>query len=409
MRWDARRRAWVGWQIDVYVNQGPGKKPKRHRPTFPSETDAKSAENRLRVKSENIRLGIEKPEAGIKYITVKDVLEKHLETITEKKRKQFAKRIFEYFLELLPVGIYINELTPPDLSLYEKNRALDLTARKTPVKPESIDREITEISAALHGAPARFKELQNWVCPPFPRPVITDTRRERTFSPGEVERIITYLARARETGEAAKKYNERILTAQEIEFALLTSSRRKEVVRVKWTDYFPEQDLLLITRWKTMKTKDASVTAFSPVPRRVHEILAARKKLTAGLYIFSGNGEVSYYRYIRDLKETCGHLGIPYGRHTEGGLIFHDARHTFVSNLLKNKVDLETARELAGLSRETILRYAHSSPEQKRAAVEILDGARRRSTLKEIFEKVKGGEMDYDQFFAELTGQNLSR
>jgi hypothetical protein len=73
------------------------------------------------------------------------------------------------------------------------------------------------------------------------------------------------------------------------------------------------------------------------------------------------------------MKLACKKLDIPYGRYTEGGMIFHDTRHTFVSNLLENEVDLETTRDLAGLSRDMILRYAHTSAMSKRKAADVLD------------------------------------
>jgi integrase len=52
---------------------------------------------------------------------------------------------------------------------------------------------------------------------------------------------------------------------------------------------------------------------------------------------------------LKSLKLACEKLGIKYGRFTDGGLIFHDTRHTFVSSLLADDIDLETTRELAGL------------------------------------------------------------
>ena len=154
--------------------------------------------------------------------------------------------------------------------------------------------------------------------------------------------------------------------------AWLTGSRRKEVVRLKRTDYFPDQDKLVIKRWKTIKTKKDSYSIFQPVPDRVRELLDIRTRLNHSEYFFSRDGRDSQ-GYLASLKLACGKLGIKYGRFTEGGLIFHDARHTFVSMLLEDDIDLETTRELAGLSREMVLRYAHSMPQAKRKAAMSLN------------------------------------
>ncbi len=52
---------------------------------------------------------------------------------------------------------------------------------------------------------------------------------------------------------------------------------------------------------------------------------------------------------------------------------FHDLRHTFASHLVMAGVDLRTIQELLGhKSFEMTLRYAHLSPEHKKAALDTL-------------------------------------
>ena len=52
---------------------------------------------------------------------------------------------------------------------------------------------------------------------------------------------------------------------------------------------------------------------------------------------------------------------------------FHNLRHTFASHLVMAGVDLRTIQELLGhKSFEMTLRYAHLSPDHKKAALDIL-------------------------------------
>jgi site-specific recombinase XerD len=62
---------------------------------------------------------------------------------------------------------------------------------------------------------------------------------------------------------------------------------------------------------------------------------------------------------------------------------FHDLRHTFASHLVMAGIDLKTVQELLDhKSFEMTLRYAHLSPEHKKAVLDIL-GKRLMKTWKE--------------------------
>ena len=56
-------------------------------------------------------------------------------------------------------------------------------------------------------------------------------------------------------------------------------------------------------------------------------------------------------------------------------MTWHTLRHTFASRLLNSGVDIVTVKELQGHSSISVtMRYAHTNIENKRAAVEKLDG-----------------------------------
>jgi integrase len=421
-RFDQKTKTWKGFEVDVYVLERRGGKLKRKRIIYPTKGEAEKAETRLKTRTQNIRLGIyEKSDDGeeTKIISLKQLFDRHLETIRERKKKELSKRVTEYFMNLPDIGASfpVSELTTADLKRYELARSKETVkgARNSFVQPQTIDRELTVLSAALKKAAEYFSELEDWTPPRIPRPTFQEARRERVISENEEKQILAHFYRERQKNESDEQYRARVAIGHQFEFAILTSSRRKEVVRLKWTDYFPEQDLLRITRWKTVKSKTDSVTNFSPLPERVKELLKIRRELANGSeYIFSRDGRDSE-GYQKALELACQKLGIPYGRFTDGSIIFHDTRHTFVSRLLKAGIDLETVRELSGLSRDMILRYAHSSAEQKRRAVEVLNGSGSGATgagsnakhnvknLREIYDKILSGEMSFEEFEALLS------
>jgi len=98
----------------------------------------------------------------------------------------------------------------------------------------------------------------------------------------------------------------------------------------------------------------------------VYRTLLAIRKIPGSPWVFcKKNGE--RYGNVRKAFE---------GARKRAGIVdfrFHDLRHTFASHLVMSGVDLKTVQELLGhKSFEMTLRYAHLSPEHKKAALDIL-------------------------------------
>ena len=94
-------------------------------------------------------------------------------------------------------------------------------------------------------------------------------------------------------------------------------------------------------------------------------LLVLRKKADSPWVFCTKNGE-QYANIGKAIEGARKRAGIVDFR-------FHDLRHTFASHLVMAGVDLTTVQELLGhKSFEMTLRYAHLSPEHKKAALDTL-------------------------------------
>lgn len=364
---DSQSGKFIGYKINVRVGG------RRYREAgFATKKEAQDYIDELRTKHKYSRQGLKAPEKH-SQVLLRHLIDKRLADIQERVRKALAERVFFYLLDITGPAAKVTDLTYQHLKEFNIRRSKEKTVQRDALVSEStVDREMTEISSMLKVAGEYFPALEDYQPPKIPRLRLSDNRRTRTISDDEMYQLLDHYARPREANESERQYFDRITIGHALEFAWLTGSRRKEVVRLKRTDYFPDQDKLVIKRWKTIKTKKDSYSIFQPVPDRVRELLEIRANSNPGDYFFSRDGKESQ-GYLKSLKLACEKLGIKYGRFTDGGLIFHDTRHTFVSSLLADDIDLETTRELAGLSREMVLRYAHSTPKAMRNAAKSLN------------------------------------
>jgi len=103
-----------------------------------------------------------------------------------------------------------------------------------------------------------------------------------------------------------------------------------------------------------------------PMNDIVYRTLLAVKKLPDSPWVFCKNNGERYGNVRKAFEGAKKRAGIVDFR-------FHDLRHIFASHLVMAGVDLKTVQELLGhKSFEMTLRYAHLSPEHKKAALDIL-------------------------------------
>lgn len=138
--------------------------------------------------------------------------------------------------------------------------------------------------------------------------------------------------------------------------ALDPGLRRSELLHVKrkHVDYKNWKILLPVT--KSQEPQYAYVAT-----PRLREVLEQRRFLDANAYVFGDDsGElVSESMFERRWKAWFEAAGLPIGLKVEGGLVWHDLRHEFVSYLLDQGVAIHEVKELARhASIETTMGYA---------------------------------------------------
>lgn len=148
--------------------------------------------------------------------------------------------------------------------------------------------------------------------------------------------------------------------------ALQTGLRRGELFNLRWSDIrLDEGSATLTVRGDGAKSGQTRHVPLNNAAAAVLRTWKAQRPDGASL-VFPGRGGGKLDNINKAWKALLESSGVKAFR-------FHDCRHHFASKLVMAGVDLNTVRELLGhQSIDMTLRYAHLSPDHKRAAVEAI-------------------------------------
>jgi integrase len=108
---------------------------------------------------------------------------------------------------------------------------------------------------------------------------------------------------------------------------------------------------------------DALYNILKNIPKAIHD---------NHVFLFKGK-PVKDFRTA--LRRACRVAGIPYGRRTKGGFVYHDTRHCFNTNMRKSGVPESVIMKITGHStREMFLRYDTVDSQDTRKAVDQMEG-----------------------------------
>lgn len=156
-----------------------------------------------------------------------------------------------------------------------------------------------------------------------------------------------------------------------VTFALYTGRRHGEILGMRWQEVDLDNGYVYFPRTKKKEPDQVAI------PPRARELLEKLGVGPRGEFVFmkerGGTGPLKYIR--AQFMSALAKGGIKDFR-------FHDLRHTAVSYMMMNGIDLKTISELVGHTTAEMVdqRYGHLSPDHKRMATEIFGSAMDRLT-----------------------------
>lgn len=154
--------------------------------------------------------------------------------------------------------------------------------------------------------------------------------------------------------------------------AFHTGMRRGEIVNLTWDRVDLKMRMITLKDEHTKTGRGREI----PINESLHKILSdIPQSIHSDRYVFLYKG-LPVKDIRASLKSACEKVGIPYGRNTDGGVTFHDIRHTFVTNMRRAGVHEKVLMEITGhMTREMQDRYDTVGSFEKSAAVDLMDKA----------------------------------
>lgn len=314
------------WRFHISWFDSHGHRHRRKGSGFRTKDEAQRAVDKIKADARNEKLGIVTPKP-VKPITVGVAVDAYIESCQNKRaaRRQsqnpHARTNYSPMNQLHDWAEFvghdtliktINEDSLLKWIVREKGRRLVLS---------SINRSITTIIACLHHAKRSHDDLASYLIPPRPIKKSAENKRTRILSEEEIVKLSKALAANEEYRDALDFFR----------VALGGAGRLDEILGIRWIDIAGNAQRLYSSKtWKEQWLDMPAVVA----------VLNKRKEDSLGTETHAFACRDHWLRSVyREVSNTCG---IPYGQRVEGAWTIHDLRHTALTYLLANNVDLAT-------------------------------------------------------------------
>lgn len=149
-----------------------------------------------------------------------------------------------------------------------------------------------------------------------------------------------------------------------------TGMRKREILNLIWDKIDLKNRMIQLEPEDTKEGKAKSV----PIGNEVYRVLTRLPRPIHGGHVFLYNGKPILNRFETAMKSTCDKAGITWGREKRGGFIFHDLRHTFVTDMRKAGVQKSVRMSITGHApKDMDDRYNKVDDQDKHEAIRKLE------------------------------------
>lgn len=337
-----RVRFWINYRL-------PGGKQKRESVGFSIE-EAKDAEGKRRSQKRENRIFDIKPDSKMNYNELTDW---YLKLEKVKALAYYPTLVFNLNNFNSSFGtVIVNKLKPVDLENYQaKKKAEGLSdsyidshigAARTMVN-KAFDNDL--VSGDVVKVFRRVKKLLKG----------NANARDRVLSSNEFNKLM----------EALPSHTKAIVAT-----GYYGGMRKGEVLNLTWNHIDMKSRIISL---EASETKDREARKI-PICQALYDILESIPKAIHDNHVFLFKGKP-----IKDIRtaltRACRDAGIPYGRGTKDGFVFHDTRHCFNTNMRRSGVQESVIMKITGHStREMFLRYDTVDSNDTKKAVDQMEG-----------------------------------
>jgi integrase len=266
---------------------------------------------------------------------------------------------------------FVSDIQPTDLENLQARR------RREGLKDKSIDDEINYVKTMV------IKGFDN-------AKISGDTLR--VFR--RVNKLLKGHANARDRAVTCEEFN-RLVDAcprhlQDIlTVGYWTGMRKGEITALTWDKIDMKGRMIRLDAGDTKEGKAKSV----PMAKIVYAVL---KSIPRGLHdphVFLYYGKPITRNFSQGLKSACKKAGVEWGRDVKGGFIFHDLRHSFITDMRRAGVDRTVRMAITGHAiRDMDQRYDVVEDDDKLTAIQLLED--HRSKMADVAKVLPGDQME---------------